>query len=165
MKYITDIYKIIEKEKILYEERDLSKFKSKGLYIKLNGYKPMIFIDKKIIHSNNTYISILAEELGHHFTTHGDLIESSKTYNDILLKIKKENLARKWAANFLINNDEFVQALIACINTKYDMCEYFNVNHEILDTKINAILTDEKKYKEIKEKLQEHELQYNSCAI
>lgn len=165
MKNIMDFYKIIEKENIIYEERDLSKLKSKGIYIKLNGYKPMIFIDKKIIHNNTTYISILAEELGHHFTTHGDLVESNKTYNDILLKIKKENLARKWAANFLINNDEFIQALITCINTKYDMCEYFNINHEILDTKINSILMDEKIYKEIKEKLQKHEFQYNSCAI
>ncbi|WP_133016269.1 ImmA/IrrE family metallo-endopeptidase [Clostridium cuniculi] len=165
MKYITDIYKIIEKEKILYEERDLSKFKSKGLYIKLNGYKPMIFIDKKIIHISNTYISILAEELGHYFTTHGDLIENSKSFNDSLLKIKKESLAREWAAKFLINNDEFLQALLACICSKYDMCEYFNVNSEILSTKINSILRDEKKYKEIKEKLKEHEFQYNSCTI
>lgn len=165
MKYITDIYKIIEKESILYEERNLSKLKSKGIYVKLNGYKPMIFIDKKIIHNNSTYISILAEELGHYFTTHGDLIEASKSPNDSLVKIKKENLAREWAANFLINNDEFVQALLACIGTKYDMCEYFNVNYEILDTKINCILRDEKKYKEIKEKLKEHEFQYNSCTI
>ena len=81
MNRIKDIYKIIEKENILYEERDLSKLNSKGIYIKLNGYKPMIFIDKKIVYSNNTYISILAEELGHHFTTHGDLIETRQTYN------------------------------------------------------------------------------------
>lgn len=165
MNRIKDIYKIIEKENILYEERDLSKLNSKGIYIKLNGYKPMIFIDKRIINNANTYISILSEELGHYFTTHGDLVEESQSNNDSLIKIKKENLAREWASNFLINNDEFVQALLDCINTKYDMCEYFNVNYEILDTKINSILKDERKYKEIKETLKEHEFQYNLCSI
>lgn len=165
MKHITDIYKIIEKENILYEETDLSKLKSKGLYMKLEGYKPMIFIDKRIINNANTYISILSEELGHYFTTHGDLVEESESNNDSLIKIKKENLAREWASNFLINNDEFVQALLDCINTKYDMCEYFNVNYEILDTKINSILRDERKYKEIKETLKQHEFQYNLCNI
>ena len=165
MKHITDIYKIIEKENILYEETDLSKFKSKGLYIKLKGYKPMIFIDERIIHNNNTYLSIIAEELGHYFTTHGDLIEASESTIDGLVKNKKENLAREWAANFLISNDEFVQALLDCINTKYDMCEHFNVNYEVLDTKINSILRDERKYKEIKETLKQHELQYNACNI
>ena len=165
MKHIVDLYKIIEKENILYEETDLSKLKSKGLYMKLEGYKPMIFIDKRIINNANTYISILSEELGHYFTTHGDLVEESQSNNDSLIKIKKENLAREWASNFLINNDEFVQALLDCINTKYDMCEYFNVNYEILDTKINSILKDERKYKEIKETLKEHEFQYNLCSI
>lgn len=165
MKHIVDLYKIIEKENILYEETDLSKLKSKGLYMKLEGYKPMIFIDKRIINNANTYISILSEELGHYFTTHGDLVEESQSNNDSLIKIKKENLAHEWASNFLINNDEFVQALLDCINTKYDMCEYFNVNYEILDTKINSILKDERKYKEIKETLKEHEFQYNLCSI
>lgn len=165
MKHILDLYKIIEKENIVYEETDLSKLKSKGLYMKLKGYNPMIFIDQKILNNSNSYISVLAEELGHYFTTHGDLIEVSESNNDSLIKIKKENIAREWAANFLISNDEFVQALLDCINTKYDMCEYFNVNYEILDTKINSILRDERKYKEIKETLKQHEFQYNLCNI
>lgn len=165
MKNITDIYKIIEKENILYEETDLSKLNSKGLYMKLNGYKPMIFIDKRIINNTNIYISILAEELGHHFTTYGNLLSPSKCYMDKLIKDKKENIARKWAANYLISDEEFVQALLSCITNYFDMCEHFNVTYELLNYKIESILRDEKKYNKIKEKFKLYEVQFNACNI
>lgn len=82
---------------------------------------------------------------------------------DKLIKNKSENLARKWAANFLITDEEFVQALTSSIHNIYDMCDYFNVTSEILEFKLNSILKDEIKYHKIKSIL--NEFQYDLCNI
>ena len=108
MKRIENLYKIIETENIIYEESDLSKLKSKGIYINLNNISPFIAIDLSITNNYSLYLSILSEELGHHFITSGNLIAPSKCYLDKLTKNKSENLARKRAANFLISDEEFV---------------------------------------------------------
>lgn len=165
MKHIENLFEIIDKENIIYEERNLERLGSKGIYIKLDGINPFIAIDSSIVNNKNTYISILAEELGHHFTTCGNLLAPSKSYIDNLIKDKKENIARKWAANYLISDEEFVQALLSCITNYFDMCEHFNVTYELLNSKIKAILKDEKKYNEIKEKFKLYEIQFNACNI
>lgn len=165
MKGIEAIYEIIKQENIIYEERNLEKLGSKGIYIKLDGINPLIAIDSSIVNNNTKYISILAEELGHHFTTYGNLLSPSKCYMDKLIKDKKENLARKWAANYLISDEEFVQALLTCITNYFDMCEHFNVTYELLNYKLESILKDEKKYNKIKEKFKLYEVQFNACNI
>lgn len=164
MKSIEDIYKLIEKENIIYEEKNLSKFNSKGIYLEVDGLK-VIAIDESIINKHCTYISIMAEELGHHFTTTGNLTEPSKTFIEKTIKSKKEIIARKWAANFLISDEEFVQALLSCINNKDDFCDYFNITYEVLENKIRSIALDEEKFNLIKSKLREYEVQFNSCTI
>ncbi|WP_365961204.1 hypothetical protein [uncultured Clostridium sp.] len=78
-------------------------------------------IDTAIVNYKAIYISLLAEELGHHFTTQGNLLEASKNYSEKLYKNKREYLARRWASNFLISDDEFVQALLSCKSSKYEM--------------------------------------------
>ena len=163
MKRIENLYEIIEKENIIYEESDLSKLQAKGIYVNLNEIRPFIAIDISIVNNPSTYLSILSEELGHHFTTSGNLISPSKSYMDKLIKNKSENLARKWAANFLITDEEFVQALTSSIHNIYDMCDYFNVTSEILEFKLNSILKDEIKYHKIKSIL--NEFQYDLCNI
>lgn len=163
MKRIENLYKIIEKENIIYEESDLSKLKAKGIYINLNNMRPFIAIDISIINNYSLYLSILSEELGHHFTTSGNLIAPSKCSLDKLTKNKSENLARKWAANFLISDEELVQALTSSIHNIYDMCDYFNITTELLEIKIDSILKDELKYHKFKSML--NEFQYDLCNI
>lgn len=165
MKGIDEIYEVIEKESIIYEERTLEKLGAKGIYIKVDGINPLIVIDSSIVNNNAKYISILAEELGHHFTTFGNLLVPSKYYMDKLIKDKKENIARKWAANYLISDEEFVQALLSCINNSFDMCEHFNVTYELLIYKIESIVRDEERYIRIKEKIKLYEVQFNTCNI
>lgn len=165
MKDIKEIYEIIEKENIIYEEANLKNTHSKGLYFKVNDLPPVIAIEESIVKYTALYISILAEELGHHFTTHSNLLESSKDYSEKLCKNKKETIARKWAANYLISDTDFVQALLSCISNKYEMCEYFNITYDILENKINSILKDEEKYIKIKSMFKIYEVQYNACNI
>ncbi|WP_460293760.1 ImmA/IrrE family metallo-endopeptidase [Clostridium tertium] len=165
MKKINDIFEIIDKENIIYEEASLKNTHFKGIYFKVENLQPVIAIEESIVKYTSIYISILAEELGHHFTTQGNLLEPSKDYSEKLYKNKKEYLARKWACNFLISDAEFVQALLSSISNKYEMCEYFNITYDILENKIKSILKDEEKYIKIKSIFKIYEVQYNACNI
>lgn len=165
MEKISDIFNVVEKENIIYEERNLSNLKSKGIYLKLDGIAPMIAIDSSIINNTTVYICILSEELGHHFTTYGNLLEPKKNYIDKLIKHKKENMARKWASNFLITDEEFIAALNKCISSKFEMAEFFDVTDELLEYKILSIVHDEDKYFKIKNEFKLKEVQYEACNI
>lgn len=61
MKRIENLYEIIEKENIVYEESDLSKLQAKGIYVNLNEIRPFITIDISIVINPLTYLSILSE--------------------------------------------------------------------------------------------------------
>ena len=61
MKRIENLYEIIEKENIVYEESDLSKLQAKGIYVNLNEIRPFIAIDISIVNDPRTYLSILSE--------------------------------------------------------------------------------------------------------
>jgi Zn-dependent peptidase ImmA (M78 family) len=165
MKKINNVFDIIKKENIIYEETNLKHINSKGIYFKVYGIPPVIAIDASIVNYKSIYISILAEELGHHFTTQGNLLEASKNHSDKLQKNKKETIAKKWAANLLISDDEFVLALHRCISSNWDMCDHFTVTNEILKHKILSIINDEDKYIRIKNDLKSKEVQFEACNI
>ena len=165
MTKLINIFNIIDSENIIIEEANLNNMMSKGIYFKFDNIPPIIAIEKSIISYTYMYISILAEELGHHFTTQGNLLESSKNYSEKLIKNKKETLAKKWAANFLISDEEFVQAILNCINNKYELSEKFDVTEDIINYKILSICIDENKYNDIKNKLKMHEVAYSACEI
>lgn len=152
MKKLEELFHIIEKENIIFEENNIQYENSKGVYINIPDIPPTIGISKSIVNDRCKYVSIIAEELGHHFTSIGNLTIESKNYSEKLQKAKKENKAKTWAANFLISDDDFVQALYKCISTSYDMCDCFNVTNEILQYKILSIIHDEVKYNNIKKK-------------
>lgn len=165
MKNLKDIFEIIDKENIIIEEVDIRFKNTSGIYLNLPNIGPVININLSIIHNRCKYLSVIAEELGHHFTTIGNLTTKSKNYSEKLQKEKKENKAKLWAAEFLISDEEFVQALYNCISTQFDMCDYFNVTNEILKFKIRSIINDEVKYNSIRSNLRQKETQYNSCCI
>ncbi|OPJ63723.1 ImmA/IrrE family metallo-endopeptidase [Clostridium chromiireducens] len=165
MKNLNTIFEIIDNEQILLEETVFKHSRSEGLYFNIPGIPPTIGVDKSIVTCNYKYISILAEELGHHFTTLGDLIEDCQTYDEELLKNKKEQIAKLWAADFLISDEEFVQALHNCISTIPDMAEYFTVTEEIIKYKILSITLNEFKYNNIRNNFRTREIPYHTCAI
>lgn len=165
MKKLNDIFEIIERENIILEETNIQYEGAKGIYFNVPDIPPTIGITKSIVNDRCMYISILSEELGHHFTTLGDLTVKSTTYSERLKKNKKEIKARSWAANFLISDDDFVQALYNCISTPCDMCDHFNVTYEILICKILSIIHDEVKYTTIKNNFKEKEVPYEACCI
>ena len=70
---------------------------------------------------------VLAEELGHYYTTAGDIIDQSDTENR-----KQENVARKWAYNKILPIENILFALQDGHTEIWDMAEYLDVDEAFL---------------------------------
>lgn len=74
---------------------------------------------------------VLAEELGHHHLTVGNILDQSINNNR-----KQEELARLWGYNKLIGLNGIINAYKANCKNKYEMAEYLNVTVEFLEEAI-----------------------------
>jgi len=79
---------------------------------------------------------VLAEELGHYYTSAGDILDLANIRN-----IKQEQRARFWAYDFLIPLYLFVDAHKAGIRNKFELAEHLSVTEEFLEMAL-------KRYKE-----------------
>lgn len=70
---------------------------------------------------------VLAEELGHYYTSSGNILDMSVTENR-----KQELRARYWAYNKLIGLNGIVNAYKAKCRNLHDMAEYLDVTEEFL---------------------------------
>lgn len=104
MNKLSKLFNLLESENINFFFANLKLIGKLGLYSNRNG-NPTIVIDQSIKYNKIKLTEILSEELGHHFTTVGDL-SNINTYQDKLKRNKSENQALKWATNFLISEDE-----------------------------------------------------------
>lgn len=74
---------------------------------------------------------MLAEELGHYYTTVGNILDKKKTINR-----KLERRARAWAYQKLTPLDKLIQAHNEGIRTRYEMAEYLGVTERFLEATI-----------------------------
>ena len=79
----------------------------------------IIFIDKSL--NDIAKKCILAEELGHHFTSSGDILDIRTIRN-----LKQERKAHIWAVKELITYEKFLSA-IKLYSCDYDRAEYLQV--------------------------------------
>ena len=87
--------------------------------------------------STSEKVCILAEELGHHHTTAGNILDQSKVENR-----KQERRARLWAYNKMITLEKLAAAKTAGCRNRYEIAEYLEVSEEFLQEAVNT-------YKEI----------------
>lgn len=110
-------------EKLLIRYDKEVKVKEKPLKY---GFKGLYKNNKIIIDSNIETISektcILAEELGHHFTSHGDIIDPCDIRN-----VKQELKARAWAYERLVGIVDLINAHRHGVNGKYELAEFLDV--------------------------------------
>ncbi|MFV0518464.1 MAG: ImmA/IrrE family metallo-endopeptidase [Aminipila sp.] len=104
-------------ELLSIEERDM---KSCGLYC-----DNIIWINKNMMECKKC--CVLAEEIGHHYTTAGNILNLTDIKN-----IKKENIARDWAINKLLPFDEFINTVKAGNYTIPDVAEYLGLDEEFI---------------------------------
>ena len=103
-------------------EMDLSEVSGlKGLYV--NG---RIAINAKL--SDTEKACVLAEELGHHYTTYGNILDQSNTSNR-----KQELRARAWAYNRQIGLLGLIRAYEHGCRNRFEIAEYLEVTEEVLE--------------------------------
>lgn len=165
MKTLYDILNLIKSENILLEEYKNLNI-NKGIYLNIPELPSIIGVSPELaLNNHKKYKSLLSEELGHHFTSNGNLIKIPKNYYEKLSNSKKEIKARRWAADYVISNNDFINALNNCISNIYNMSEYFDVTEELIKYKIKSILTNEELYKKIKNNFMLKEIPYMYCNI
>lgn len=75
----------------------------------------------------------LAEELGHHHTTYGNILDQRETGN-----IKQEYKARVWAYNRMIGLSGLVNAYKQGCQNTHETAEFLNVTEEFLKESIEC---------------------------
>lgn len=111
----------LQNEEIPVKEMDLSKVAGlKGLY-----YNGNIAIEKNLTSTEKT--CVLAEELGHHYTSVGDILDQQNISN-----CKQELRARTWAFDECIGLIGIVNAFKVGCQSLYEMAEYLDVTEEFL---------------------------------
>jgi len=89
---------------------------------------------KILINSNLTEkqkYTVLAEELGHHFFTYGDITDQMKIENK-----KQEKIARNWGYEKLVGVIDIINAYKQGMKNRHDMAEHLNVTEEFLEASI-----------------------------
>ncbi|MDO4650207.1 MAG: ImmA/IrrE family metallo-endopeptidase [Eubacteriales bacterium] len=116
-----------------YEEM-LIEADSEGLIVKeknIPGYGGRIFKNRIAINRNiETEIEkscILAEELGHHFTSSGNILDQSVTMNR-----KQEYRARLYGYDLKIGLDGLIRAARAGCHSLFEVAEFLEVTEEYL---------------------------------
>lgn len=81
----------------------------------------------KGLNTTSEKISILAEELGHHYTTVGNIIDQTNVLNR-----KQELRARLWAYNKMIGLTGIIRAYENGCRNHYEMADYLEVTESFL---------------------------------
>jgi len=95
--------------------------KTKGLYC--DG---VIAINKKLS-TTAEKTCILAEELGHYYTSYGNIINQ-----EIISNRKQELRAKRWAVKRLVTPKNIIKAFKTGCRNLYEMAEYLGVTEEFL---------------------------------
>lgn len=142
----TQLLSVAETENIIIEHIKLNE-NIQGAYSSYETLQ-LILINENIPQGSPLYRSVLAEELGHHFTSVGNYAAS--TYSGQLFTGKEENRALSWAADFMLDTGSFLQKAVM-FQERNLLLEYFKVEPFILDRKIE-IMEHKKNYWSVDEK-------------
>lgn len=116
----------------------LEEVESQGIdVVEMNiGKHKGLYADNIIAVSNNIEttkekVCVLAEELGHHHKTSGEIL-GKKSMN----KMKQEKVARNWGYEKLVGIIQLVNAFEKGIRSKQELAEYLNVTEKFLEKAI-----------------------------
>lgn len=94
---------------------------------------PVIGLSRSLFSSRAHFRTVLAEELGHHFTSARDGLPKTFFHYKDRLEVKREEYrALKWAANFLIPRDKLREAVKKGIREDWELAEHFEVDEELV---------------------------------
>lgn len=111
----------LQNNEVPVKEMNLSEVSGlKGLY-----YNGSIAIEKNLTSTEKT--CVLAEELGHHYTTVGNILDQKKVAN-----AKQELHARTWAYNECVGLIGIIKAFEAGCKSLYEMADHLEVTEDFL---------------------------------
>ncbi|WP_405320115.1 ImmA/IrrE family metallo-endopeptidase [Frisingicoccus sp.] len=111
-------------------EMDLSEVNGlKGLYVQNN-----IAIEKSM--NQTEKLCVLAEELGHHETTVGNILDQTSDNNR-----RQEHRARVWAYRKMILPEDLYQAFRSGCRNRYEIAECIGVTEEFLEDALAYLST------------------------
>jgi len=116
-------------ERLLYEaEKENIDVVTWPLQEKIKGlYCDGVIAINKNISTTSEKTCILAEELGHYYTSYGNIIDTSITNNR-----KQEVKARRWAVKRIVPLKSIVEAYEAGCRNLYEMAEHIGVTEVFL---------------------------------
>jgi len=115
----------VEKEEIIIVEMELSE-RIKGIY------EDNVIALNKNLKSNAEVACTLAEELGHHYTSVGDILDQSTVENR-----KQERRARIWGYERLVGIIDLVNAYKDGVRNRFELAEYLEVTEEFINDALN----------------------------
>ena len=120
-----ELLNVSDKENLIVKEKNIP------------GYGGRIYKNRIAIHQGiDTQIEkacILAEELGHHYTTVGNILDQDEVANR-----KQELRARLWAYNHQIGLIGIIRAYEHGCRNASEMAEYLNVTEEFLQDALSC---------------------------
>lgn len=120
-----ELLKLSDTENLIVKEKNIP------------GYGGRIYKNRIAIHQGiDTSVEkacVLAEELGHHYTSVGCILDQTDLANR-----KQERQARLWGYNKLIGLMGIVRAFNAGCQNQYEIAEYLDVTEEYLQECINC---------------------------
>ena len=120
-----ELLNVSDKENLIVKEKNIP------------GYGGRIYKNRIAIHQGiDTQIEkacILAEELGHHYTTVGNILDQDEVANR-----KQELRARLWAYNHQIGLIGIIRAYEHGCRNSSEMAEYLNVTEEFLQDALSC---------------------------
>lgn len=93
----------------------------KGLYA--DG---AIAVDSKL--DSTEKACVIAEELGHHYTTSGDILDQSNVSNR-----KLEKVARNWGYEKLVGLPDLIDAHKSGVRNRHELAEFLGVTEEFIE--------------------------------
>jgi hypothetical protein len=127
-------------ENLLIEAEDKGiEVKEKNMYANLKGiYKNnKILINLKAV-TNAEKRCILSEEIGHHETSYGNILDNNEIVN-----LKQEAKARRWGYERTVKLENLIRAYEYGAINSFEIAEYLNVTENHL---VNAINYYKKRY-------------------
>lgn len=121
-----------EREGIEVEERYFNSNNIKGLYM------DNVIALNSSIETQTEKLCVLAEELGHHYTSVGNILDQTKLENR-----KQERQARAWAYNKLVGIVGLINAFKHGVTSLSELAEYFGVSERFV---IEALQYYQEKY-------------------
>lgn len=105
-----------------------------------------IYFDNNIrLNTNNDYyqnVGVLAEEIGHHFTSYGHIQDYSKIDN-----MQQERRARRYAIKLILPLEKLIESYELKIwGDKFELCSHLEITPELFDKAIEDYIKKFGKY-------------------